>query len=64
MRGELDASYTALDAVPEPLTEAIATSRAAVQAAIDQLGVLQRAIQVDVINALSLSVGFNDNDGD
>jgi uncharacterized protein len=64
MRAQLDATFAALDAVPEPLTEAIATSRDSVQAAIDQLGVLQRAIQVDVINALSLSVGFNDNDGD
>ncbi len=29
-----------------------------------RLGELRRLIQVDVINALSLSVGFNDNDGD
>ena len=64
MRRQLDASFAALGAVPEPLTEAIVNDRASVQAAIDQLGALQRAIQVDVINALSLSVGFNDNDGD
>jgi hypothetical protein len=64
MHREVDASLAALDAIPEPLTEAIVSSRPAVQKAIDQLGALQRAVQVDVINALSLSVGFNDNDGD
>ncbi len=64
MRAQLDASFAALDAVPEPLTLAIVSGKGQVQAAIDQLGVLERAIQVDVINALSLSVGFNDNDGD
>jgi predicted lipoprotein len=32
--------------------------------AIESLGALQRFIQIDVANALSLAVGFNDNDGD
>jgi predicted lipoprotein len=63
MRGELDASFGALAAI-EPLSEAIVARRAQVEAAIERLGALQRAIQVDVINALALSVGFNDNDGD
>jgi hypothetical protein len=31
---------------------------------IDRLAGLQRFIQVDIINALSLTVSFNDNDGD
>ena len=33
-------------------------------AAIDALGELQRVIQVDIINALSLTRTFNDSDGD
>jgi uncharacterized protein len=63
MRGELDASFGALFAI-EPLSEAIVSRRPEVEAAVARLGALQRAIQVDVINSLALSVGFNDNDGD
>ncbi len=62
MRSEFDASFGALDAI-DPLSEAIVSRRPEVQAAIDQLRSLQRVIQVDIINSLSLSVGFA-NDGD
>jgi len=62
MRRELDASFGALDAI-EPLSEAIVSRRSEVEAAIDRLRSLQRVIQVDIINALALSVGFG-NDGD
>jgi len=64
MRARLDAAYAALDAIPGPLTSAVMTSPAAVQAAMDRLGELQRLIQVDILGALSLTVAFNDNDGD
>ena len=64
MHDRLAAARLAVDAIPPPLTEAVVTSPATVLAAIDELGNLQRLIQVDIINALSLTVGFNDNDGD
>ena len=64
MRAELDASQAALDAIPGPLTTAITAAPASVNQAIETLGALQRFIQVDVINALALTLGFNDNDGD
>jgi predicted lipoprotein len=64
MRSALDASYAALGPNLEPLSQTLATNPQGVQAAIDQLGELQRLIQVDIMNALSISVGFNDSDGD
>jgi predicted lipoprotein len=64
MRSELADSRRAIDLVRQPLTVAITTSPARVQAVSDALGELQRLVQVDVIGALSLTVGFNDNDGD
>ena len=42
----------------------VVTRHALVEALLERLGDLQRAIQVDVLSALSLTVGFNDNDGD
>jgi predicted lipoprotein len=56
--------YAAIDAIPEPLAEAVASDPAPVLAAIDELSNLQRLIQVDVIHALGLVLTFNDNDGD
>jgi predicted lipoprotein len=64
MRAQLDASLAALDAIPGPLTTALTAAPASVSQAIETLGALQRFIQVDVINALALTLGFNDNDGD
>jgi len=60
----LAAVALALDAIDEPLGEAVVDENPKVVALIARLGELQRTIQVDVLNALSLSVGFNDNDGD
>jgi len=54
----------ALDAIPEPLTEAVSTSPAKVAAAIETLAAFQRLLQVDIIGALALTPRFNDNDGD
>lgn len=57
-------SRAALTAIESPLTVAIGERPELVQAAIDELGVLQRLIEVDAISALGLSLSFNDNDGD
>lgn len=64
IRAALSGVYAALDAIGRPLTEAVTEDPAAVEHAIDAIGELQRAFQVDVLNALSVTVGFNDNDGD
>lgn len=61
---ELAASRAALDAIDVPLTRAVTEKPERVQAAIDALSGLQRLIQVDIINAAGLTLGFNDNDGD
>jgi len=64
MRARLDGAHAALNAIDVPLTQAVVDQPDRVQAAIDRLGELQRFIQVDVIDALGLTVGFNDNDND
>ena len=64
MHSALGDSRGALERVDSPLSEAIVDQQDAVHEAIETLGVLQRLIQVDMIGALSLSVRFNDNDGD
>lgn len=60
----LDAADRALAAIGDPLVVAIANDRPAVLAAIDEVAALQGLIQTEIIPALSLSVGFNDVDGD
>ncbi len=64
VRQALDEARAALDAVPEPLTSAVGEYPAQVLAAQTELDELQRVLQVDVLGALSQSVGFSDNDGD
>jgi predicted lipoprotein len=64
VRADLKASRAALDAIDGPLTQAVESDAADVQAAIDELQNLQRSIEVDVMSTLGLSVSFNDNDGD
>lgn len=55
----------ALDALSiRPLAESSTDNREEVFEAIELLGELQRLIQIDVINALSLTRTFNDSDGD
>jgi predicted lipoprotein len=58
------ACSAAFDAVPGPLTEAIGSDPQSVRTLMDSLHALQRFFQVDVLNALSLTLAFNDNDGD
>lgn len=64
MKDELAATRAALDAIPEPLTQAILDDPDSVSQTIDRLTDLQRLIQVDILNALALTPSFNDNDGD
>lgn len=59
-----EASFSALDAIPEPLTETVTSDAEPVLAAVDQLAELQRLLQVDLIHALNLVLTFNDADGD
>lgn len=54
----------ALDAVPEPLVEALYSSPESVDAAIEALLPLQVALQVDAAQALQVTIQFNDADGD
>ena len=60
----LSAARAALDAIPGQLTDAVRADADAVRAAIDALGELQLLIQVEVANALSVNLAFNDADGD
>lgn len=64
MKEELANSRRALGAINLPLSVAIVDEQKFVAEAIETLAGLQRLIQADVIGALSLSVRFNDNDGD
>jgi predicted lipoprotein len=63
VHAEMAKSRAALDEIGD-LRRAIEDRPQDVDAAIDALEALQRLIQVDLINALALSVRFNDNDGD
>jgi predicted lipoprotein len=58
------ACEAALDAVALPFTQAVADDPESLRTLMSELAALQRFFQIDVISALSLSVGFNDNDGD
>lgn len=64
MRARLDAADAALTAIDGTLLEAIVDDRDAVLEAIDRVTDLQELLQTEVIPALSLTVGFNDVDGD
>jgi predicted lipoprotein len=64
LREALDASYAALDDISPPLTSAVLEDGADVQKAIDVLAELQTLIQSDLINALGVTLTFNDADGD
>jgi uncharacterized protein len=60
----LAAIRRALDAIPEPMTTAVTSARARIEAASEAASNLQMLIQVDIINTLGLQQSFNDNDGD
>lgn len=60
----LQTAYAALDAIEGPLATAVIERPAPVRAAIEALADLQIFIQVDIANALSVTLSFNDADGD
>ena len=64
LEANLDKADAALLAVPEPLTDAIVSDPRAVEAAQEALRDLQVSLQVDLAQALSVTITFNDNDGD
>jgi predicted lipoprotein len=63
-RSGVSAARAALDAVDMPLTDAVTAEPDRVRDASARLGELQSLIQVELINALGLSLNFNDSDGD
>ena len=54
----------ALAAVPAPLRDAIYEDRVLIEEAIETMRRLQIVLQVDVAQALSVTIRFNDTDGD
>ncbi|HEY1099263.1 MAG TPA: imelysin family protein [Myxococcota bacterium] len=54
----------ALEAVDAPFAVAVTDDRDGIAAADAALATLQRVIQADLLNVLSLTLAFNDNDGD
>jgi predicted lipoprotein len=64
VRTRLDAARASLQGITMPLALAVLEERVAVAGALTSFAALQRAFQVDVLNALSLSVAFGGNDGD
>ena len=61
---KLSAAREALDGIPVPLTMAVFEHETEVQEAYDALLALHRLMTVDVANALSITITFNDTDGD
>ncbi|MCA9633737.1 MAG: hypothetical protein KC766_39065, partial [Myxococcales bacterium] len=64
LRVRFEAATAACAEVRLPLTEAVVRAPELLRSAEKALGDLQRMIQVDVLGALSVSVGFSGNDGD
>lgn len=60
----IKAGRDALDAIEGPLTVAASARPEQVRAAIEALSAIQVFIQVDIANALSVALSFNDSDGD
>lgn len=60
----LDAADERLAQIPEPLEATIASQPELVARAQEALQALQVAIQVDLAQALGVTIAFNDNDGD
>lgn len=58
------AAAQALEDLPDPLEPALTPSRAAIGLARDALRDLQVVVQVDIAQSLSVTITFNDNDGD
>lgn len=64
VKGQFMAAHAALDAIDQPLNEAVVNDYATVDAAYTELRELLILLKVDVANNLAITVTFNDNDGD
>jgi predicted lipoprotein len=60
----LETSLERVKEIPEPLEQAILLDREIIARAQEALLALQVAVQVDLAQALSVTIAFNDNDGD
>ncbi len=61
---QFDAVLTAINAVPGPLTQAVATQPAAVNKVYDEFQKLIVLTKTDMPSALGVSITYTDNDGD
>lgn len=61
---QLDLTRAAIDALPQPLAEALTADRTAVQSARDEIDTLRRLIKLDVASLLNVTLSLSDNDGD
>ena len=64
MTSLLETSLERVKEIPEPLEQAILLDREIIARAQEALLALQVAVQVDLAQALSVTIAFNDNDGD
>lgn len=64
MQERMDSAQQALDAIDLPLTVALVDAREKVVVAQAELRKLQSFIQIDLLKALTLTLEFNDADGD
>lgn len=62
--GELDTAIAAVEAIPQPLQQAVVTDAEKVQVAWDAIKVVQTSFTSDVAALLGVTLTFNDNDGD
>lgn len=61
---KLTAAYTALEAVPAPLREAVVNARPEAEMAYNQLQAMVPLIKVNLPNTLSVYINYPDTDGD
>ena len=64
MRSHFEDILSAIDAVEGPLRVALSERPEQVKAVYDRLSELQVTLNTEVVSLLSVSVGFNDTDGD
>lgn len=60
----LQASISAIEAIPAPMRDAVATDQELIEAAFDPIRDLQSMIQADLLGVLGVQATFNDADGD
>jgi hypothetical protein len=61
---QLTRSLAAVEAIPTPAVDTLASDRAAFQTARDEVDALRRYIKLDVASLLGVTLSISDNDGD